>query len=1130
MGGLKTTSTKKNDVLEQEKRERELAATSIDNAIKAINFLQKGQNRTVSYNNPDSYFEDTICDIGNSDFFLYKIEEITFEEKFPRKEALENILGTFKNIKGINFLYAILREKSRVSFYLGVIKDLFDKESTFDLNDIASSILEPSIKGNFRGCHLTKPENELKQSFLNTLKSFSSIGMVEGIPIEEQSNDSKIQFQGVERLVEVMLSSDDNFGLVVIAKPYDDDSIACIEHNLHKLYETLAPLSRCTIQATHSHSRNYNKDCRREFSKYSSKTVGKNEATTDSEGSNHVQETRKDVSNSTQVSSLSNTGEVWQNTKAYADNDSDYQDSSSCYESYSLTEQGQNVYNSALSESTNDSESVSHSKNIETGLNRSFNRQYNRVKSSSDTELKGSGFSKTTELEVQNKAANIWLKYLDEYMLPRIERGKGKGLFQACTLLFGEHETTITCLGNSLSSLYSGSKGNRTPLALTFRSNKELFKDETKTDKLNEALKKYVETYFNNLQLPRIKCTADLSSEFAAAFSKYINGDSVFCGNWITAGELGVLAGMPQKEVIGMRLREEVEFGLNISENVQEVKDTNTEHDNDRENANQQEGADLLELGNLIQSGSETNIPIYLSKRNLDKHTFVTGVTGSGKTNTCRNILIDSKLPFWVVEPAKTEYRVLKKDDDSIIFFTPGNNKGAPFFLNPFELFPGEAITSRADMIKATFEATFHMEAAIPQLLEAAIYKAYENKGWDIGNNTWNGKTQDDPDGPFCNGVHAFPTLGEYNELLAQVVKEQGFDERLHDEYLGTMRALLQGLLAGAKGMMFNTPRSVDFKELVEKKVVLELEDIRNGSEKSLIMGFVMTNLVQAVKAKYFEERKKGKNFQHITLIEEAHRLLSRYQPGDSMNKKHGVEVFSDILAEVRKYGESMIIVDQIPDKMTPEVLKNTNTKIVHKIFAQDDKDAIGNTMALNDEQKKFLSNLVTGRAIVFTQNWTKAVQVQIKKYDNDNDKENDTEDNTEDESLAKIHLGALKYYKNTAKRGVLPGLETIKRITEEKVEKYLLLMESTRLAKIICERKKSGNWLNCSDCIAAIKTAIKNSDVEITAAYVYYVLFHENIDEYKQNKVKDLVHLINACTDEKKIESEILKTYHSIL
>ena len=35
-------------------------------------------------------------------------------------------------------------------------------------------------------------------------------------------------------------------------------------------------------------------------------------------------------------------------------------------------------------------------------------------------------------------------------------------------------------------------------------------------------------------------------------------------GNWITTNELSMIAGLPRKEVVGLRLREEVEFGLNF--------------------------------------------------------------------------------------------------------------------------------------------------------------------------------------------------------------------------------------------------------------------------------------------------------------------------------------------------------------------------------------------------------------------------------------------------------------------------------------------------------------------------------------------------------------------------------------
>ena len=183
--------------------------------------------------------------------------------------------------------------------------------------------------------------------------------------------------------------------------------------------------------------------------------------------------------------------------------------------------------------------------------------------------------------------------------------------------------------------------------------------------------------------------------------------------------------------------------------------------------------------------------------------------------------------------------------------------------------------------------------------------------------------------------------------------------------------------------------------------------------------------------------------FRHITLIEEAHRLLSRYVPGDSMNKKQGVEVFSDMLAEVRKYGESLIIVDQIPDKMTPEVLKNTNTKIVHTLFARDDKDAIGDTIALSDEQKTFLSKLPTGRAIVFSQGQAKAMQVKIRQ-----EVRTTGQREIEPEEIRDI---AENYYAEpqVIAGGVLRGIEHFpNEISKEVVRQYLWIMRGGHLLK----------------------------------------------------------------------------------
>ena len=248
--------------------------------------------------------------------------------------------------------------------------------------------------------------------------------------------------------------------------------------------------------------------------------------------------------------------------------------------------------------------------------------------------------------------------------------------------------------------------------------------------------------------------------------------------------------------------------------------------------------------------------------------------------------------------------------------------------------------------------------------------------------------------------------------------------------------------MLGSKGFMLDTPRSFDFKSLLKKKVILELEEIKNPSEKSFIMGLILLNLNEALKSIY----KEDKSFRHITLVEEAHRLLSKYEAGDSLNKKSGVEAFSDMLAEVRKYGESLMIVDQIPNKLTPEVLKNTNTKIVHRIFAIDDKEAIGNTMALSKEQKEFLSKLEVGRAIVFNQKFYNAIQVQIKEL------ENISTTLSEEVGVEKLREKWLEFYKEENRLNFtlkelenlvkldnlfLPYVKAEKENDEEKIQRY---------------------------------------------------------------------------------------------
>ena len=169
------------------------------------------------------------------------------------------------------------------------------------------------------------------------------------------------------------------------------------------------------------------------------------------------------------------------------------------------------------------------------------------------------------------------------------------------------------------------------------------------------------------------------------------------------------------------------------------------------------------------------------------------------------------------------------------------------------------------------------------------------------------------------------------------------------------------------------------------------MEELKSPEDKALFMGFILSRLSAVIKA----EHKRNSGYRHLTLIEEAHRLLAKVEYGDSGSKKTAVETFTDLLAEVRKYGEGLIVVDQIPNKLAPEVLKNTNTKIIHKILARDDKEAVGDTMLMDDKQKEFLSALDPGHAIVFSEDTDKPVHVYVER-------ETDTNEDEIDESVIK--------------------------------------------------------------------------------------------------------------------------------
>ena len=507
--------------------------------------------------------------------------------------------------------------------------------------------------------------------------------------------------------------------------------------------------------------------------------------------------------------------------------------------------------------------------------------------------------------------------------------GFAKGLFKTSIYYMGEKPTDADRLKVGIMSLFQGNNSSFSPLIA--------YPIDLERD--SEIFTAYQSFYVNENNLPAEKLTLLSRPNFDG---------KVGLTTYLTASEVSLIAGLPQKEIPGLAVKESVDFGLNFKRGNGEIF-----------------------LGNLMQHGRElATVPVKISDAVLNKHTFIAGVTGSGKTTTCHKILKETAQNFFVIEPSTTEYRnfINSPHFKNVVVFTVGDETTAPFRLNPFELTAGESVSSHADMLKATFTSAFPMEASMPQILEEAIYKIYEDKGWDIDtgkNYLVESRAEND----------AFPTLTDFLSALEKIVDTKGFSERLRDDYRGSLVSRFSNLTKGSKGALFNCRESTNFEKLLDLNVIIEMENLKSAEDKALLTGFILTQLTAAIKKRH----RHDKNFRHITLIEEAHRLFSRVEFGDSGSKRIAVETFTDLLAEVRKYGESLIVVDQIPNKLAPEILKNTNTKIIHRLFARDDKESVGDTMLMDDKQKAFLSALETGQAIVFSEGMARPVHLTIQ-------------------------------------------------------------------------------------------------------------------------------------------------------
>ena len=380
-------------------------------------------------------------------------------------------------------------------------------------------------------------------------------------------------------------------------------------------------------------------------------------------------------------------------------------------------------------------------------------------------------------------------------------------------------------------------------------------------------------------------------------------------------------------------------------------------------------GRAALAVGDILDRNRRPAGPLALPLAALNRHVLVSGAAGSGKSQTVRAMLeaaTGAGIPWLVIEPSRAEYRLMAarlSGAGAVVRIRPGESDSIVAGLNPLEPAPdGDGrrfpLQAHADLVKALFLACFRSEEPFSQVLGAALTRVYEDAGWDLAL----GETVAADPSP------GYPSLADLHRAAIRVVHETGYSQRVADEVLGFVRVRLSSLRLGTCGRFLEGAHQLDFGRLLGSNAVLEIEDVDDDGDKAFLTGTVLIRLAEHLRMAHRADPAVP-GLRHLTVIEEAHRLLRRQDAGAQAGPAaRAVETFAGLLAGLRAYGEGVIVTERIPERLLGDVLRNTAVKIAHRLPAAEDREALCATMNMTTAQNRFLVTLRPGEAAVFTE------------------------------------------------------------------------------------------------------------------------------------------------------------------
>ena len=978
----------KNNYIPEQKSIQE----NFNNAIKIVddvllkNYLTKLEDlEVVPFSSENEDLFDTIR--------FFKITEMIYEKDEYSTYKFASVYNSLISMKCAIFII-IDSDGEKTDFYMGV-KSL---NSSFTINSLRDT-LKNALNGQFPGIKTENYTNDKMQNVLDKIKinNISAVSCVANDKIDEKNNVSFVQ--GLEKLALSMQNQ--KYTGIIIANGVEQGQLAEIRKNYENIYTQLIPFSKSQVNYSVNESINVanafttGKSESKSYTTNSSETYGKTTSQSTSKSESYTEKDAIGKISGVTSMAVSTAGLLLAPMTGGAS-----------LIGAGVLSMGINSLSAGFGKThtkgTTTTESTSENHSYTSGT--SMGDTYGTNQSNTETKGMQRGNSQNITMNIENKSISNILEKLD-IQFERIKEFESLGLWECAAYFVSENSYTSEIAASTYKALMSGTNTGVEVSAVNSWSDKE---------KVNE-IRKYIKNFYHPLFL------YNNISQIAIPVTPTVT---------VSGNELALHIGFPRKSVPGFPVIEHVDF-------AKEVMTSNNE-----------KVFGSINLGNIYNMGTETKTKVRLNRESLAMHTFITGSTGSGKSNTIYEILDQLDIvgiKFMIIEPAKGEYKNVFGNKNNVTVLGTNPNFSELLRINPFKFPKSVHVLEHVDRLIEIFNVCWPMYAAMPAVLKDAVLSAYEDCGWDLVESV--NRISDE----------LFPTFADLEKELWTVIENSAYSEELKGNYIGSLVTRIKSLTNGLNGQIFASDE-IDNKILFDENVIIDLSRIGSLETKSLIMGILVMRLNEYRMSEATEMNSKLK---HVTVLEEAHNILKRVsteQNSESSNVSgKSVEMLSNAIAEMRTYGEGFIIADQSPNAVDVSAIRNTNTKIIMRLPDEVDRRLAGKAAALKDEQLDEIAKLPKGVAVVYQNDWIEPVLCKVNKFEGKEELYNYTREYTEKIDECKLKQELLKLLlKTKVNQEITPNIEYIdntltksKLSTIQKIEVLELLDEYRKTEKL---------------------------------------------------------------------------------